>query len=714
MSEFLYSEVDPNVWLELNARGQTGRFNRQTNDLNYMLDKVANVVLIPYELDKKNPDIKYTIKEAILGGNGVRGGEYLPSGESGFLNDRIYGTTSSFFGTGDKLQTTSETRVNKSHRIPPFISSADVSIGDHSMGLLNKATINLVIPNPERDLNYIESVYFKPGRYVSVVIEYPQSVIVSMATTHGKLSGKSLPSLDKLINLDSTFQIEDIEKYNKMNVLRFDGLIQSFDISYQSDMTVTSTIQLIGSSNVYTDISLILETSDSKQDPNKPITPADTPDAAVLEKTSFYKKLFDEVDTQLNADISKSALSRFGYKIDSNFRSQCWYHAEEPATGLAEQRYITLGWLVEYINRIILEKSKITKPNAKVVFTSGESLCQSIYYENIISSNPMKIYFPDKKCRTYGNTLWFPDTDEYKKDDRTLKFLDAEKGTSYPDAIFINIELINTLVDTLEANQNLTVSTLLAAVSSEVAAASGGAIDLQLMTHSQNDSWLIWYDVKAVKVDEMSEAVKPYPVPMFANHPSGTIVRDFKFTGALPQDASNLSYVLNQDPSKIAESDIAPFVSYMYSANTVSRSGPHETISAMITQEELDNINKQYKDAHIKYVNELKSTSTQFGTDVNNTDYRIALHNALKKYIQYPTPSIVDTNKIAAPVIPFDVEFTIDGIHGLRYGDVLTFDGLPDRYKKNVVFSIANVTHTVSTKGEWTTTVRCLTRTKIQ
>jgi len=714
MSEFLYSEVDPNVWLELNARGQSGRYNRTTKDLQYMLEKVANVVLIPYELDKKNSDIKYTIKEAILGGNGVRGGEYLPSGLNGFLNDRMYDVTSSFFGSGNRLNTTAEQRVNKSHRIPPYISSAEVSIGDHSAGLLNNATINLIIPNPERDLNYIESVYFRPGRYVSVVIEYPETAIVSMTTTHGKLSDKTLPSLDKLVNLDSTFQLEDLEKYNKMNVLRFDGLIQSFDISYQTDMSVASTIQLIGTSNVYTDISLILETSDTKEDPNKPITPTDTPDSIVLEKTSFYTKLFNEVQAKLDEDILSNSLSRFGYKIDEKLQSQCWYHAEEPATGLGEYRYITLGWLIEYINRIIIEKSKITKPNAKIIFTSGESLCQSIYYENIISSNPSRIFFPDKKCRTYGNIMWFPDTNEYIKDGRTLKYFNTANGASYPDAIFINIELINTLVDTLEKAENLNVSSLLNAVSTEVASASGGAIDLQLMSHSQQPSWLIWYDVKAVKVDEMSDTVKPYPVPMFANHPSGTIVREFKFTGALPKDASNLSYVVNQDPSTIAESDIAPFVSYMYAANTVSRSGPHETISTMITQEELNNINTQYKNAHLKYVAELKSTAAKFGTDVMNTDYRLALHNALQKYIQYPTPSIVDTNQIAAPVIPFDVEFTIDGIHGLRYGDVLTFDGLPDRYKKNVVFSIANVTHTVSTKGEWTTTIRCLTRAKIQ
>ena len=89
------------------------------------------------------------------------------------------------------------------------------------------------------------------------------------------------------------------------------------------------------------------------------------------------------------------------------------------------------------------------------------------------------------------------------------------------------------------------------------------------------------------------------------------------------------------------------------------------------------------------------------------------MFSALQKYIQYPSPDIQLSSEIAAPTIPFEVEFTIDGINGFRYGDVLTFDGLPDRYKKNAVFCVISVTHTVGTDGQWTTTVRCIMRPKI-
>jgi hypothetical protein len=64
-------------------------------------------------------------------------------------------------------------------------------------------------------------------------------------------------------------------------------------------------------------------------------------------------------------------------------------------------------------------------------------------------------------------------------------------------------------------------------------------------------------------------------------------------------------------------------------------------------------------------------------------------------------------------VIPFDVEFTIDGINGFRYGDILSFTALPSRYTTNAVFPIVGVKQSVNSEGQWTTTIRCIMRPKI-
>jgi hypothetical protein len=90
-----------------------------------------------------------------------------------------------------------------------------------------------------------------------------------------------------------------------------------------------------------------------------------------------------------------------------------------------------------------------------------------------------------------------------------------------------------------------------------------------------------------------------------------------------------------------------------------------------------------------------------------------ALYKAITNYIKYPTADIRTSQQITAPIFPFEVEFTIDGINGLRYGDVLTFDALPTKYRINTVFSIIGITHTVSTDGDWTTKVNCIMRPSI-
>ena len=78
-----------------------------------------------------------------------------------------------------------------------------------------------------------------------------------------------------------------------------------------------------------------------------------------------------------------------------------------------------------------------------------------------------------------------------------------------------------------------------------------------------------------------------------------------------------------------------------------------------------------------------------------------------------PTADIQKSQQITAPIFPFTAEFTIDGINGLRYGDVLTFEALPLKYRVNTVFSVISVTHNVSNTGEWTTAVKCIMRPSI-
>lgn len=780
MSDIFYTAVDPNLQIELNARGQAGRYRRNNDQLKFMLEKIANVAVVPY----KDAEGKQPISEAILGGTTVRGGEYLPSGPNGFLSDRKYTVTEQGIDNGT-IQKTVEERTNSSRRIPPFITSADITIGDNSMGMLNDATLAITVPNPERDLNFIESVYLRPGRHVKIKFEHPDSAIVSSATTSGLLTS-SMASTEKIRTLFPNVVDSELRDYRKMNAIIFDGIVKSFTIDYQLDMSVNITLSIIGTSQTYPDISLImnstiqntesakernlyenktddllgidntslvstdglvggisfdaLTTSFSSPPPMPAIIQAATPDQIILDKTelgTFYSNLDKEINDFIKYKTDgteRPTAEQRGFtdqylQIDAIQQVNFWAVWGTPIDNkLPYQRYIQLSWLIDFINRTIISKRKAADPFATIICTERELLCVSNYYEHMTSADPQRIWLASEtnihpELDTYGDKIWFDhQKGQPKHENNAYIFTETyvEQSTtgnlsyevSYPTRVFINMEVIQEICNTLEKNNNFTVASLLSNISAEIYYATGNAIDMKLITHPDQPEYLLFYDAKAITLNR-SEPVIPYSVPMFSNHEAGTIIRDFKFSGKLPADASNLAYVVNQDPSQIAESDIAPYVAYMYAANTVERVGPHESVGNLITQTELDAIKAKYKQAHESFVETLKQTKIAFGNDITNPEKRAALAQALTKYVQYPKPTIDESNQLTAPVIPFEVEFTIDGINGFRYGDVLTFDGLPTRYKQNAVFSIMSIAHTVGTDGQWTTTIRCIMRPNI-
>ena len=221
---------------------------------------------------------------------------------------------------------------------------------------------------------------------------------------------------------------------------------------------------------------------------------------------------------------------------------------------------------------------------------------------------------------------------------------------------------------------------------------------MSLLTHpndSATQTTLLYYDYNFSGTPSDQQDVTPFSVPMFANHPNGTIVRDFNIKAKLPNESKQLAYVMN-DGTDVSEAKIAPFLQFMYQDNTDS------------ANEQIRDETKIHAEKHIKYLFELESTKAKLAE--NNTDdtNQEAMRDALKKYLQYPKEQINQSAFLGSPQFPYEISFTIDGINGFKYGDVLQFEGIPARYKSNTVFIITNISHTVDNAGLWTTKISCL------
>ena len=185
---------------------------------------------------------------------------------------------------------------------------------------------------------------------------------------------------------------------------------------------------------------------------------------------------------------------------------------------------------------------------------------------------------------------------------------------------------------------------------------------------------------------------------MFANHEFGSVVRDFKFNATLPESAKNLSYVLNSG-DKVTNDQIAPYMNFMYNSKNPDK------INEMLAS---------YKLKHRTKLGELATAKIKYGEAPGIPELQQALYKTLTDYIKYPTDDIRKSQQITAPIFPFDVEITIDGINGFKFGDVLNFNGLPKRYTDSFVFTVLGIEHTVSNEGEWTTKIKCNPRIRIK
>ena len=253
--DIFYSSVDKNLRSELNARAAAGFSVRGYKQVDFMLSKITNVEVSAYKGPLLDPNelVEDTVtggnhRFAILGGSQTRRESYRPSSTG------IDGGFKGGYLTNDR----------PAHRIPPVITLVEINIGDHSMALLNKATFNVLISDPSADLNEFESIWFKPGRNVEIRYEGSKDQIITYKTnedgevTNGLLTPPS-GSRYKLLTEKYGSKAADKEfQFRKMNEVTFAGVITSFTFSYLPDGTVEATIMMSGTSNVFTDVSLML------------------------------------------------------------------------------------------------------------------------------------------------------------------------------------------------------------------------------------------------------------------------------------------------------------------------------------------------------------------------------------------------------------------------------------------------------------------------
>jgi hypothetical protein len=155
----------------------------------------------------------------------------------------------------------------------------------------------------------MESVYARPGRYCMVQFEHPDSALMTRNVTgvNGQLLESTLPARDLI---KKRYPEAEYDELRKMNKLQFEGVITAFEYAFNQDGTVTMTVYVLGTSQTYTDLSMIIQTEAAGSSPNN------NNGTTLGTATTFYTKIYNEIkslyDLRTNPDESEGIDYAFG------------------------------------------------------------------------------------------------------------------------------------------------------------------------------------------------------------------------------------------------------------------------------------------------------------------------------------------------------------------------------------------------------------------
>jgi hypothetical protein len=687
MSAIFYSQVNPNLRAELNARGRAGSIDRTTAAMQFMLEKIANVELTAYE-SRPQKDSKPFDGYGILGGASVVSKAYMPSGPEGFLNDRI----------------------RPAHRIPPFITNVNTGFYDQSKFYMNKTTIDISIPDPTTDLNEIERIYCAPGRYIQLVIAHPETAVI----TNTKLSDLELPSTQTLTKL---YPNVDLERLKNMNEFYFQGRISNFTFSYTPAGTVELQIEAIGTSNTYAEVQLYIKNSVKTKNSGSGGKDVEN------QVSDLYAGLSRQIDDIIQAYKETGKENIEFEQITSGTKDQGLLVGVPYKIGNTnsphQHRLITLGYLINYINTFALERV-----GSRIV--CNDSVCLSNFYEKIVSADPENILLwsgtngiktdvynydittqpPLGEAVIFGTTADVPEVTPAGPPDSPLKMfpnvnpqsegfsvIAGSAGVSYPSRIYINIDVIQNIINEMSAQEkpDLSIRHFLNKLSNIIYTSTGNAIRMVLVQDPIIPDALLYTDVNYVDSDRV---VTEFEIPIFTSKTGQSVVRDFSLTSNVPNSIKNMIFGITSGATG-TQKQVA-YNGYIYG-----------------TEAQRIELEKEWRANHEQSLKDLATVKNTFSKRPDDPVLKKTFAKVLEQYISYFTPDIKKSIQRNKTVFPMELEFTIDGINGFKYGDVLTFAGLPRRYTDAFVFTIMAVTHEVSNTGDWTTKIRCVPRVRI-
>ena len=356
-------------------------------------------------------------------------------------------------------------------------------------------------------------------------------------------------------------------------------------------------------------------------------------------------------------------------------------------------KYVTLEFICLTINSTLNEIEPNIYPKNKEVYVCNSEVSKGWNYDKLLSSNPKNVLFPD--FITYGKSKICDDITDIKMKTDNSKVLDLSK--ILVSGNFLR-ETVNSMKKEFTARMNfkdfdMSLSNFFKKIFDEIEKCSGGLYKLSLQNPvtSKNltpqdaaRTWLVmdtqFNSIEGIATDKNFPQIIPVVVSSPNTGTYSSIVRNVSLSSKLPGAMATAQFV---------------------SATTTLTGNPNVKINGVVTPKITDKDIKKAND-------DLDSAAESARTQGFASDYISKLETALSNYKKVAPDKY--SYKQGFP-IPVNLEITLDGIKGFRFGNTLKIDYLPKGYE-DVVFTVTKIVHDIK-NNDWTTTLSTVCRMKV-
>ncbi len=358
------------------------------------------------------------------------------------------------------------------------------------------------------------------------------------------------------------------------------------------------------------------------------------------------------------------------------------------------QHYTSVAYLDTIVNNSLCPKDengqivKLDNSNVWINYRPGivsgdPSICLLSSYQNpsedIILQN-------GKKVKDNGNY-----TDKY---DRLKNYLGPintpQLAAEFKDnkiklhSILINVQY---LYDTYR--QSSTLSEFLITLFNKISESCGGLWHFQL--HIDEDK----PNIISI-IDKNSEYPTTDPKTItFKVYNKDSIVKDVNVSTLVSEEIKAMT-MYNTNPSASAAGNTSSYGFLLYGAHLTNLIYKNIEQGTLTANDKTFGIQYDYYGQMADAIEKLYRSYTP---DISDT-CKTALNKYIVDVLQIGNNVVSDKQTV---ILPISVSITLDGISGVKFGNIINIDYLPTRYLDSTYFMIKDVTHVINSSG-WTTT----------